>query len=70
MCFVVSMYLMNISFHVLRMFDLDRFLAEMWVLALQPKMRVCSTFCLTSVQASSGTTMNLSARLVDKRFYK
>lgn len=38
MCFVMSVYSMNILFHVLLMSDLNHFLAGMWVLALQLKI--------------------------------
>lgn len=65
---MVSVYPMNISFYVLCISDLDRFLAEMWVLALQLKIQIYSTFCLTLVQVFLGMMMDLSARLISKRF--
>ena len=40
------------------------------MLALQPKMRIGSTFCLTLVQASLGMTVDLLAHLIGKQFYK
>ena len=61
---------MNIPFYILCISDFDRFLVRMWVLALQPKIQICSTFCLTSIQVSLGITVDLSACLVGKQFCK
>ena len=58
-------YPMNIPFQVMYTSDLERFSDRIYVLTLLPNIRMCSRFCLTSVQASSGMMIVLSAiRLV------
>lgn len=48
-CLVVSGYPIKIPFYVLYMSIFDCFSAGMWMLALLPKIRMCSTFYLTVV---------------------